>query len=290
MKKIITGLGEILVDVFPDYVKPGGAPCNVVYNASQLGNGGVLVSSVGNDEAGLSLLDFLIMNDIDTSYIQKSVKPSGKVHVTFQGSEASYEIIKDVAWDDIRWNEKLSELAQKTDCVCFSTLSQRSEPSKSTILKFLNEVPKHCLNVLDVNLRPPFYSLETILQSCHLADVVKLNEHEFAELSGLLETDNLISYLIETCHVRLIIITLGKNGSRCVTATSDTTYPTELIDTSNGDSVGVGDAFIACVIHHLLKNTPEAEMMEKANRFAGMVAAQKGAMIAFDENDLKEVR
>ena len=57
-KKKIIGIGELLVDRFPDYTKPGGAPANVVYNLNKLGNNGIIVSSVGDDEAGKMLCDF----------------------------------------------------------------------------------------------------------------------------------------------------------------------------------------------------------------------------------------
>lgn len=290
MSKTIVGLGEVLLDLFPDYKKPGGAPCNVVYNATQLGNRGVLVSAVGNDDASLTLLDFMNLNDIQTQYIQRSEKPSGTVRVSFRGDEASYNITQNVAWDDIKWNDSLAGLAKDADAVCFSTLSQRSEPSASTIIQFLETVPETCLKVLDVNLRPPYFSPEVISSSCRLANVVKVNEHEYVEIEKLLGLENLISFLLDKCSVELLIVTLGKKGSRCVTRKSDTTYPTQVADSSNGDSVGVGDAFIACVIHHLLKGTPEAEMMKKANRFAGIVASKQGAMISFQNSLLDEVR
>lgn len=290
MSKTIVGLGEVLTDQFPDYEKPGGAPANVVYNLGQLGNEALLVSAVGADEIGRMLRNFLTENGLDTRYVQESGKPSGTVKVTFSGSEASYDITQDVAWDDIRWNPGLQELAARTHAVCFSTLSQRAATSSATIQRFLQAVPSDCLRVLDVNLRPPFFSRETIEASLRLANVVKVNEHEYAEIEALLGQGDLRGLLLHEFGLRLLIVTLGKNGSRCITADTDTHYPTQPIDTSTGDSVGVGDAFIACVIHHLLKETPMPETMRLANRYAGYVASQQGAMVSFDPQFLSEIR
>lgn len=290
MPKTIVGLGEVLTDQFPEYEKPGGAPANVVYNLAQLGNEALLVSAVGQDQTGRMLRSFLTQNGLDTRFVQESGKPSGTVKVTFSGSEASYAITEDVAWDDIRWNPGLQELAARTDAVCFSTLSQRAATSAATIERFLQSVPSGCLRVLDVNLRPPFFSRALIESSFQLADVVKVNEHEYAEIEALLGRGDLRGLLLHEFGLKLLIITLGKNGSRCVTADTDAHYPTQPIDTSSGDSVGVGDAFIACVIHHLLKGTPMDETMRRANRYAGLVAAQQGAMVPIEETHLNELR
>ena len=39
--------------------------------------------------------------------MQQSAKPTGMVDVTFDAEEAHYHIVRNVAWDDIRWSEDL---------------------------------------------------------------------------------------------------------------------------------------------------------------------------------------
>jgi fructokinase len=287
--KTIVGLGEILIDKFPDYDRPGGAPCNVVYNLSRLGHEAYLVSATGQDKASGVLRDFMFEHSISQEYVQYVNKPSGSVGVSFEGDEASYEIQEDVAWDAIEWSKKLAFLAARTDAVCFSTLAQRSEPSAATISRFLGQLPESCLKVLDVNLRPPFYSDDVLIKSFHQADVVKMNEHEREVIAGILNTETPEQDLLDAYDVRLVILTLGRQGSRCISTEGDHFYPVQPADTSAGDSVGVGDAFIACVIHHLLKGSEEAEMMRRANAFAGWVAAHKGAMVTFPPHFLESV-
>lgn len=282
--KTIVGLGEILIDKFPDYDKPGGAPCNVVYNLSRFGHRTYLVSATGQDKAAGTLRDFLHQQEISQKYVQYVNKPSGTVGVSFEGDEASYEIRKNVAWDVISWSEPLAELARKTDAVCFSTLAQRSPVSAATISRFLEHLPKDCLKVLDVNLRPPFYDDELLKQSFRHANVVKMNEHERDVIAGVLNSKTPEQSLIQDYGVRLVILTLGRQGSRCISASGDHFYPVQPVDASAGDSVGVGDAFIACAIHHLLKGSPEAEMMQHANAFAGWVASQQGAMVSLPDD------
>ena len=50
----ITGIGEVLWDVFPDRKRFGGAPANFACQAQALGTNTHMVSCVGRDQLGLS--------------------------------------------------------------------------------------------------------------------------------------------------------------------------------------------------------------------------------------------
>ncbi len=286
---VVASLGEILTDRFPDYEKPGGAPCNVAYNLSVLGHQAHLVSATGRDDSAEKLRGFLRLHGISEKHVQYSDKPTGVVDVEFKGDEARYTIRKNSAWDEIRWTPELAELAPKAEAVCFSTLSRRSKVSDATISSFLDSVGENCIRILDANLRPPWYSAEVLKRSFKQADVVKLNEFEYMDTAELLETDSLHRMLFEEYGVGMLIITLGKKGSRLISPKEDSFYPVLPADVTQGDSVGVGDAFISCVTHHLLKKTPHREMMRKANLFAAAVASRKGAIVSFPKQLIDSV-
>ena len=55
----ITGIGEVLWDVFPDRKRFGGAPANFACQAQALGTNTHMVSCVGRDQLGLQILPFL---------------------------------------------------------------------------------------------------------------------------------------------------------------------------------------------------------------------------------------
>ena len=55
----ITGIGEILWDMFPDGAQFGGAPANFVCHSQALGARSHMVSCVGNDELGRRALGHL---------------------------------------------------------------------------------------------------------------------------------------------------------------------------------------------------------------------------------------
>src|SRR5579872_388692 len=92
----------------------------------------------------------------------------------------------DTAWDNLAWSRELQHLAARADAVCFGTLGQRSELSRETIRRFVRTTPATCLRVLDINLRPPFWNDQVVLQSLPLANVLKLNDIELPVLAAML--------------------------------------------------------------------------------------------------------
>ena len=277
-KPVIVGLGEVLWDVFPEYKRAGGAPANVAYHARQLGNEGIPASRVGVDDDGRELLDVLTANGLDTSHVQRDeVAPTGTVEVTMTDGEASYSIPRDSAWDRLAMTSQWLDLARSADAVCFGTLAQRDEISRRTIREFLAQTLDACTKIADINLRPPHYTKEVIEASLDLADVVKLNEQEWKEIRRMFGVDDLARWLFNEKDVRIICLTKGGDGAELITPDEHLVEPVHPIEDSNGDSVGVGDAFTAALTHHLLRNSPLDVAISSANRYAAQVFARKGA-------------
>ncbi len=281
MKKTVVGLGEVLWDIFPDYKRPGGAPANVTYHATVLGNNGYIASRVGNDERGDALIRFLQGKDMNVDYIQHDPDhETGIVKVEFPSrDEARYTIVEDVAWDHIAFTDELKELAASADGVCFGTLCQRSEISRKTIRSFLEHTGDKCMKILDINLREPFYTKEILEYSIKAADVIKLNEKEYSLLEEMLaDKNNLQKWLFDKFDIEMICLTKGVDGSELITKDAHFVEPRHQIDTSGGDSVGVGDAFTAALTHHIMKGTDLDQTLSLANRYAAHIASQKGGM------------
>lgn len=279
MSRIIIGIGELLWDIFPDERRPGGAPANVVYHTGVMGNDSRLLSRVGRDGSGTELTDFLERKGIDTTYIQHdSVKDTGTVRVSFADNEPSYTITEDVAWDSLQYTQSWVKACQNADAICFGTLAQRSDLSRKTIRALVGSLPETTLRILDINLRPPWYSKEVLGWSITHSDIIKLNRDEFAEIGQLFGKKEVKNWLLAEIGVKWICLTKGADGSELIGSESHFVQPAFKTDTSDGDSVGVGDAFTACLCHHLLKGTPADEAHYEANRYAAEIASRQGAM------------
>jgi len=279
---IVTGIGELLWDVFPDGRKLGGAPANFAYHCKAFGAESYPVSCVGDDGPGREILQALSGHDIDVSFIAiDSEHPTGTVSVDVdENGKPDYIIHEDVAWDHIPVTEKMIMLAKKTDVVCFGSLAQRSKTSRQTIQKFLLETRSDCVKIYDINLRQHYYSRDLIQEMLGLSTVLKLSDEELPAVAELLGFSGREKVLMEKIALRysldLVALTKGHAGS-CLYQrgrySEHKGYDAKVVDT-----VGAGDSFTAVLAGGLLLNFDLDKINDLANKTAAYVCSQPGAM------------
>ena len=279
----IVGLGEILWDVFPDGARFGGAPANFACSASGLAAGSARVSmagAVGRDDLGRRALAEFTARGVDVAAVAVLPEPTGRVDVTVDvAGHASYVFAPDCAWDNVPWSDSLERLAAATNAVCFGTLGSRGATALATIRRFVAAVPSPALRILDINLRPPFWSPEIVCDSLALANIVKCNDDELpvvAEILGLTGSpESILRQLVDRYALRLAALTRGAKGSLLVTADGSSSdlpgTPVDVVDT-----VGAGDAFTAAVTLGLLAGWPLSKLHAHAERVAASVCTQRG--------------
>lgn len=278
-------------DHFPDHKRPGGAPANVVYQATLLGAEGRLVSRVGRDGNGKELAGYLESKQIETRYIQWDPHyPTGKVNVEFnEDHEPEYTIVQPVAWDMIEWNEDLGQLASETDAIVFGTLAQRSDVSASTIHRLLDEAGSDVLKVLDLNFRQRQYSEQTVSRSLEQADVVKMNGEECEELKSVLQTEDPVRTLLNRFGVRGICLTKGSRGSEWIDRSGTLRQEVFKADTSKGDAVGLGDGYTAVLTLGLLYELAPDQILHKASLYTATLAEKQGGMPEMTDDEIGKI-
>lgn len=279
----IVGLGEILWDVFPDGARFGGAPANFACSAAGLAAGSARVSmagAVGGDDLGRRGLAEFTARGVEVAAVAVLPEPTGRVDVTVDAAgHASYVFAPDCAWDNVPWSDSLERLAAATIAVCFGTLSSRGATSRATIRRFIAAVPSPALRILDINLRPPFWSPDVVRDSLALANIVKCNDDELpvvAEILGLSGSpEAILRQLVDRHALRLAALTRGAKGSLLITADGSASdlpgTPVDVVDT-----VGAGDAFTAAVTLGLLAGWPLSKLHAHAERVAASVCTQRG--------------
>ena len=299
MKKKVVGLGEVLWDLLPERTCLGGAPANFAYITTLMGDQGIVASRVGEDSRGLEALRRMEELGLDIDHVQTDRdRATGSVKVELDGNGlARFEIAHPVAWDALEWTPDWQHLASRVDAVCFGSLAQRSETSRTTIRKFLRAMSPDSLRVFDVNLRQAYYSQEVLAESMTLADIVKLNDEELPKVMSLGEfphQDEISSAqrLMEAYDLKLVCITRGGRGSLLVRrgdASEHRGFQVRVADT-----VGSGDAFTAGLVHEYLHGASLDLMNEVANLVGAWVASEVGAMPAPKrgalEHSLAEIR
>ncbi len=287
---VIVGLGETLWDVFPDGPRLGGAPLNFSCSAAELAKSDAqvfMVSSVGTDALGLRAIDALAGHGVNTTCMQTDDRQTGQVLVTLDSvGVASYRFAENCAWDHLLWDDRLQELAASCAAVCFGTLGQRSDVSRSTIQQFVRETSENALRIFDVNLRAPFYNDEVISQSLGLANVLKLNDDELPLLADLYDITGsrieIMQQLAQRFQLRCIALTRGAEGAilMCGSAVSDLRG----IEVAVIDTVGAGDAFTAAMTLGLLDGRDIDQINRNAIAVASYVCSRSGATMSFPAN------
>ena len=279
MKKVIVGIGEILWDMLPSGKALGGAPANFAYHAMRLGEEGWAVSAVGDDALGREILDIVASKKLK-NLIALSDKPTGTVEVELDSRGVpSYNIMEDVAWDNIPFTPEMEGLAKRADAVCYGSLVQRMK-SRESVLRFVRAMRPEALKVFDINLRQHYYDREILEESLKLADILKINDEEIRIVAGMfgLGDDDAAACrsLIADYGLKLVILTRGAQGSEVVTA--DEVIPQAVGHVDVVDTVGAGDAFTAAFVVAYLRGDPLADAQRLATETASYVCSRKGAM------------
>ena len=281
MKKYtIVGIGELLFDVFPDRKALGGAPTNFAFHCQQLGHEAISVSAIGRDDLGEEIKAELQARQLP-AILQETDYPTGTVQVTLSATGSpTYEISEGVAWDHIAFTDELRALAQRTDAVCFGSLAQRHEISRTAILSFLKAMPEGSLRIFDINLRLQYYTRETIHTSLEHADILKLNDEEVPIVARLLglegDIEAVCRQVLTDYGLRAVILTRGAGGCSIYHEKGSVFHPSACIEVA--DTVGAGDSFTAGFVSALLAGRSHLEAVALATRVAAFVCSHHGAM------------
>jgi len=294
--------GEVLFDCFPDRRVLGGAPFNVAWNLRGLGSHPLMVSAVGQDEAGEEVIEAMRRWGLDGSALQ--VLPdhtTGRVDIELSGGEPSYRFWDDVAYDHIRVTDAV-EAGSPWGIFYHGSLALRGEESRRTIFGLADRLD--CPRFVDINLRPPHFDPDWTEPILRNAGHVKLNLAELVELAenaGLASAETvtaapaddaaegdetlrwqpyrgLAEELRERFEINNLWITAGKLGAAWSggdakwEAVPVTPVPQML------DTVGAGDAFAAKIIRGLSTEKSPRELLREAAAFAARVCGIRGAI------------
>lgn len=284
--------GEILWDCLPQGLFLGGAPYNVACHLARLGTEPYLLSTIGSDVLGMEALERAATCGVNTRFMSHTHElPTGTVKVRFpQKGLPAYRIRRGVAWDNIVLPEALFPELRHAGALVFGSLAQRSEDNVEALERLLAvEGPKA---VFDVNLRAPFDALERVHELCTRADLVKVNEEELFRLLGEESEDR--ARLEEAVHelatrytIPMLCVTLGADGALLRLADGEVLRgrgePVEVADT-----VGAGDAFLACLISGLVNGLlfEEENYLDRCCRLGAFVASRLGATPDYRAEDV----
>ena len=283
-----TCFGEVLWDVFPTHKKIGGAPLNVAVRLESMQNETSIISKIGNDKKGRKLIDFLRINNVDTTGVQiDSEFKTGKVKVVLDDSgSASYTINHPRAWDKIELTTIAQNLTKDADAFIYGSLASRDEVSRNTLYELL-KIAKY--KIFDVNLRKPHYTAEVLSHLMKEADFIKFNDDEIYEIADLIGSsspsfDQTVLFIAEQTNTKCICVTRGSQGA--VLYFDGVFYYNSGYQVVVVDTVGAGDSFLATLINKIMKKADPQDALDYACAIGALVASHEGANPIIEEEEI----
>lgn len=304
----VVALGELLIDFTQNGLSaqgnplleanPGGAPCNVLALLSKLGHKTAFLGKVGQDGFGDQLADALTEVGIDTRGLRRDpvVHTTLAVVHTHPDGDREFSFYRNPGADmNLRTEELDRELLADTTIFHFGSLSMTDEPCRSASREAiaLAEASGALLS-FDPNLREPLWhsldeAKEQILYGMAHCQILKISDNEIQWLSGREDYDEGIAWLRSQFNIPLILLSMGKDGSRAYCGDVRVEVPAHLMPNTI-ETTGAGDTFFGGVLHYILEHgwhpyseTELNEMLAFANAGAALITTRKGALRVMPE-------
>jgi len=271
--------GEVLFDHFPDgSTVLGGAPFNVAWHLHAFGLKPLMVTRIGRDELGSSIKQAMRTWGMDCTGLQlDDSRPTGTVQVRFEDGEPAYDIVDQVAYDFIEPDELPDrESSAETAWLLYHGSLALRNPTSAAALKALKA--RATALFVDINLRPPWWDHQQILDIIRGADRIKLNEAELVEIFPEIERHEERLERLTGQITEQIILTGGEKGAKAIPSDGGrviSVTPEQSADVV--DTVGAGDAFCSVMVAGQLLDWPLELTMQRAQSFASGVVGIRGA-------------
>ena len=288
MKPNLLAYGEIIWDVYADHSVIGGATFNFAAHAARCGANVALISAVGRDQLGNGALGKLAHFGVDGRFVRRVAEPTGQCLVTLdENAVPRYRVLRNTAYDRIVLSaDDLADIRQSAfDALCFGTLIQRDAVSRATLRRLVAECRFPNI-ICDANLRPDCYDAESAAFCLRNATVLKVSAEEEPLLRGMgfycAVSDSPADIAKAICaafpQIRVVILTLGKDGAFAYTAGDGRSYRQPAIGDRVVSTVGAGDSFTAAWSAAYLSSKPMEECLLRAAELSGYVVAHLAAV------------
>ncbi len=299
----VTALGELLIDFTENgessqgnplmEANPGGAPCNVLAMLQKLGKKTAFIGKVGADMFGNQLKKAVEEVGIDTRNLimdKKHHTTLAFVH-TYPDGDRDFSFYRDPGADMMLTKEEVQkELIQSSRIFHFGTLSSTHEGVREATRHAI-ELAKEagCIITFDPNLRPPLWgSLEDARKEIEYGmtkcDVLKISDNEVEFLFDTTDYDKGAALIREKYNIPLVLITMGKDGSRAYYKDMRVEVA-PFLQENTIETTGAGDTFCASSLNYVLEHGLEdlteenlKELLTFANAAASLITTRKGAL------------
>lgn len=255
----LIAIGELLLDLIStdyadDFKKaelyrriPGGSPANMAANMVRLGKKTSLVATVGSDDAGQYLTDFVADLGVDTSRLRPFSLPTSLILVTKSKAVSNFEAYRaadaqiSLAQTDIDW-------ICQAKIIHTTAFALSQEPARASILKAAEQACYAGVQAsIDANYAQKIWpdraeALAVISKYLSYGALAKFSEVDYERLFQEPLVDPVAGgRRILNLGAKLVCLTLGDQGVYIVSESGDFHLPARPVTVR--DTTGAGDAF-----------------------------------------------
>ena len=273
-------IGEILADMIGEEKngivtyerKAGGAPFNVACALKKFGADVKFVGSVGDDLIGQFLIKYAKDFGMDITHIHQNPERNTTlafVELNEEGERSFCFYRKNTA--DYCMPEVSDELIKSADIVCIGSLMLADANCVEYALNIIERAHAFGKTVaFDVNYRTDIFrdresAVKAYKKILAVSDIVKFSEEE---------VETFTADYVNSLTDKLVLITLGKNGSEWRYKGKRNSVPTIAVNPI--DTTGAGDAFFAgalSILNNNVGNPFTEQVLNDSLRFGNVAGA-----------------
>lgn len=306
----VIALGELLIDFTSSGISPqgnplfeanpGGAPCNVLAMLNKMGHKTAFIGKVGEDIFGTRLKKTLEEISIDTSnlLLDKDIRTTLAFVQNDESGDRSFSFYRNPGADMmLRADEVNEEMIKDSKIFHFGTLSMTHDTVREATKKALDVAKENDVTIsFDPNLRESLWDTldnakKQVEYGLNYCDVLKISDNEIQWFTGEEDYDKGIQILKDTYKIPLILLSLGKDGSRAYYKDMRVEVPA-FVREDTVETTGAGDTFFGSCLHFVLekglddlKESDLKEMLTFANAGASIITTRKGALMVMPSKE-----
>lgn len=301
----VCALGELLIDFTENGVSPqgnllmeanpGGAPCNVLAMLNKQGYRTAFIGKIGDDIFGRQLRETVGALGINTEGLvtDKTVNTTLAFVHTLADGDREFSFYRSPGADMMLNESDVSEsIIGNSRIFHFGSLSMTSGICEAATKKAVSVAEKSgAIISFDPNLRENLWesldkAREKIEYGLSRCNILKISNNEILWLTGKGGFDDAVRAVRERyANIALLLLSLGKNGSRAYSRSGSVFVPS--VPANTIETTGAGDTFCGAVLGKVLEkglrdysDKELAEMLIFANAAAGIITERKGALKA----------
>jgi fructokinase len=253
-------VGEAILDVVHNSAgtveHAGGGPANVAFALARLGVDTVLLTSIGDDDAGRLIARHLQVGGVSLAPESNSSTPTSRAIATIQSDgSAAYDF-------DVQWSLPATLSLPRAAVIHTGSIAAFLAPGDSAVLELIRQRAAGTVVTFDPNIRPAIIgnlgdAVDRFETLCALANVVKLSDEDAAWLYSGREPGGVASHILDL-GASLVVITLGPAGALLMTASASVRVDGRRVIVA--DTIGAGDTFMASLIDGVLRHRDPAQI------------------------------